>query len=153
LEQAILEHIADRLFTPERCKQILQDVVEEAGLLRQKTAEHRRQLQRELEDVDNRLRRWTEAFETGDPAADLGAERVVELKAKRTELQQTLAKIVPLRVPPPYLYSEASIAKFRASLRSIFPSNDTSLTKNYLKFLVEKIIVTGSKMRRVTHSE
>ena len=152
LEQAILEHIADRLFTHERCRQILEDVVEEAGLLRKKTADHRRQIQRELEDIAKRLRRWTEAFETGDPSADLGAERIPELKAKRTELQQTLAKIVPLRTPPPYLYSEPSIQKFQASLRKIFLSNDATLTKNYLRFLVEKIVVTGAKVQMVTRS-
>lgn len=153
LEQAILEHIADRIFTAERCKEILHDFVEEAGFLRQKTTDQRHQLQRELEDVEKRLRRWTEAFETGDPAADLGIDRVTELKAKRSELQQTLAKVVPLRSPPPHLYSDASIKKFQASLRSIFLSNDTSLTKNYLKFLVEKIVVTSEKVQLVTRSE
>ncbi len=153
LEQAILEHIAERLFTPERCTQILQDIVEETGLLRQKTTDHRRQFQKELDDIEKRLRRWTEAFETGDAVADLGAERVAELKAKRDELRQTLAKVVPLWAPPPYLYSEASIKKFQESLRTIFLSRDTSLTKNYLKFLVEKIIVNGPKVQMVTRSE
>ena len=154
LENAILEHLADRLFTTERCKQILQDVVEETGVLRQKTVEQRRQVQKELEQIEKRIGRWQDAFEAGDKAASvLGTERVVELKAKRDELQQTLRKVVSLRSPPPNLYTEASIQKFRNSIRSIFLSQDNALTKNYLRFLVEKIVVTGPTVQMVTRSE
>ena len=154
LEKAILEHLADRLFTGERCKQILQDIVEETGLLRQKTAEHRRQVQKDLEHLEKRISRWQDAFEAGDKAAtELGADRVVELKAKRDELQQALRKVVLLRPPPPNLYTEASVTKFQNSIRSIFLSQDNALTKNYLRFLVEKIVVTGPKVQMVTRSE
>ena len=75
-ERAILEHIADRVFTTETCIRMLHDVVEESGMLRAKTAEHRRNLEGELDDVEPRLGQWTEAFERGDPAANIGAERV-----------------------------------------------------------------------------
>ena len=154
LEKAVLEHLAERLFTADRCKQILRDIVEESGILRQKTTEHRRQLQHEHDEVDRRLRKWQDAFEAGDKAAAaLGADRVVELKAKRDELQQTLRKIVPLRAPPPNLYTDGSIAKFQNSIRSIFLSQDNALTKNYLRFLVQKIVVTGPKVQMATRSE
>jgi hypothetical protein len=149
-----LEHLADRLFTAERCKQILQDMVEETGILRQKTAEHRRQVQKDLEHIEKRISKWQDAFEAGDrAAAELGPDRVAELKAKREELQGTLRKVVLLRPPPPNLYTEASIGRFQSSIRSIFLSGDNALTKNYLRFLVEKIVVNGSNVRMVTRSE
>jgi site-specific DNA recombinase len=154
LEKAVLEHLADRLFTADRCKQILQDIVEKTGILRQKTAEHRRQLQHEHDEIEKRLRKWHDAFEAGDKtAAALGAERVVELKAKRDDLQQTLRKLVLLRPPPPNLYTESRITKFQNSIRSIFLSKDNALTKNYLRFLVDKIVVTGPTVQMVTRSE
>jgi hypothetical protein len=154
LEKAVLEHLADRLFTVDRCKQMLRDIVEETGILRQKTVEHRRQLQREQDDVERRLRKWQEAFEAGDKTAiQLGADRVGELKAKLEELQQTLRKVVPLRPPPPNLYTDASITKFQSSIRSIFLSGDNALTKNYLRFLVDKIVVNGQRVQMVTRSE
>jgi site-specific DNA recombinase len=154
LEKAVLEHLADRLFTVERCTQIVQDMVEETGMLRQKTAEHRRQLQKELEAIEKRVSKWQDAFESGDKMATaLGADRVVELKAMRDELQQQLRKVVLLRPPPPNLYTEARIQTFRDSIRSIFLSGDNALTKNYLRFLVDKIIVNGPKVQMVTRSE
>ena len=154
LEKAVLEHLADRLFTSERCKQILQDIVEETGILRQKTTEHRRQVERDLEHIEKRLRKWQDAFEAGDKAAiALGADRVAELKAKREELQQTLRKVVLLRPPPPNLYTEASIQKFQESIRLIFLSQDHALTKSYLRFLVEKVIVNGPRVQLITRSE
>jgi hypothetical protein len=98
-----------------------------------KTAEHRRQLQQENDEIVRRLRKWQDAFEAGDKtAAALG-----------TDLQQTLRKVVLLRPPPPNLYTEASITKFQTSIRSIFLSQDNALTKNYLRFLVDKIVVKG----------
>jgi hypothetical protein len=72
---------------------------------------------------------------------------------KRDELRQTLRKVVPLRPPPPNLYTEARIQKFQDSIRSIFLSQDHALTKNYLKFLVEKVIVNGPHVQLVTRSE
>jgi hypothetical protein len=138
----------------QRCRQILTAIVEETGILREKTAEHRRQLKKELEDVEKRLRKWHEAFETGDKlAAKLGAERVVELKARRDELQQTLHKVVALRPPPPNLYTEASIERFQRSIRSIFLSGDNGLTKSYLRFLVDKTVVNGPHVQLHTRPD
>ena len=147
LEQSVLEHIADRLFTEERCKSILQDIVEETGILRQKTAEHRRLLERELADVEKRLRRWEEAFETGQLASDFDTERVSQLHERRDELRDTLSKVVPLRPPPPHLYTAANVAKFQQSIREIFLSGDTSLTRNYLIFLIDSIVITDDHVQ------
>ena len=154
LDRAVLEHLADRLFTTERCRQILQDIVEETGLLRQKTAQHRRQVQKDLEHIEKLISKWQEAFEEGDKAAmALGGERVEDLKAKREELKQMLSKVVPLRPPPPNLYTEATLQRFQASIRSIFLSGDNALTKNYLRFLVDKVVITGEKVQLFTHNE
>ncbi|MDC3956857.1 recombinase zinc beta ribbon domain-containing protein [Polyangium jinanense] len=152
LEQAVLEHIADRIFTEERCKALLHDLVEESGVLRQKTSEQRQQLQRELEDVERRIKRWQEGFETGTVTAELGGERVRELRARREELMSTLSKVVPLRPPPAHLYSQVSISRFQRSLRELFLSDDPALTRNYLRFLVEEIVVTGDQIDLVART-
>jgi hypothetical protein len=100
------------------------------------------------------LFRWQDAFEAGDKTAtELGADRVVELKAKRDELQQTLRKVVVLRPPPPNPLHEASIGKFQGSIRSIFLSKDNALTQNYLRFLVDKIVVNSPQVQMVTRAE
>lgn len=153
LDIAVLNHLAERLFTDEACREILRDFVEETGVLRQRTADQRRQLQIELDGIERRLQRWAEAFETGEMSAELGAERVAELRAKREELREAIRKVVPLRPPPPHLYGEATIRKFRDSLRAVFLGNETSMTKNYLRFLVEKIVVTADRVQLVAKTD
>ena len=60
-------------------------------------------------------------------------------------MKETLSKVVPLR-PPPYLYTEANIRRFQADLKDIFLSGTTPMTKNYLRFLVEEIVVTADRV-------
>lgn len=153
LEKTILEHIAGQLFTTERCKEILHDFVEEAGILRQKTAIQRRELRRELDEVERRVRRWEEAFESGKLSAADGAERLRELVARRAELRETLAKVVPLRSPPAHLYTEASIQRFQESVREVFLSGDNAMTKSYLGFLLDKIVIDGTNVQVHAKSE
>ncbi len=84
-----------------------------------------------------------EIFETG-AMTQQGPEmdRYRELRARKLELEDTLKKVVPIR-PPPYLYTQANIERFQQSLKELFLSGDNSMTRNYLRFLVEGIIVTG----------
>ena len=53
--------------------------------------------------------------------------------------------MVPVR-PPPYLYTSANIQRFQQDLKDIFLSAKTSITRNYLRFLVERITVTGKRV-------
>jgi site-specific DNA recombinase len=140
LESAVLEHLADRIFTAERCREILRDAVEEVGLIKQKTAAERQARQQELDDVERRIRRWESAFEEGslDPADH--RERIAELTSRRAGLRETLAKVVPMK-PPGHLYTPATMEKFQRSLREVFLGEDRTLAKSYLRFLVDKIVI------------
>lgn len=146
LEDAVLEHMAAKIFTFERCRQMVNQTLEETGMIRQKTAAQRKQLENELAEVERRLERWHEGYESGDMPKDIGLDRVRALDTKRQELKEALAKVVPLRSPPPHLYTEQTISRFQESVRSVFLSRDSSMTKNYLKFLVEKIVVNGPEV-------
>src|SRR6266542_553964 len=130
----------------ERCREILRDFVEEVGIMRQKTTEHRKQLEREIGELNRRIDRWEEAFETRREDADVIMPKLRDLRGKRDELAATLSKIVPLRAVPPYLYNETTIRKFQENIRELFLSKDTSLTRNYLRFLVQDITVRGAEI-------
>ena len=54
-------------------------------------------------------------------------------------------QVVPIR-PPPYLYTAANIERFQQSLKEMFLSGDNSMTRNYLRFLVEDITVTDEQI-------
>jgi site-specific DNA recombinase len=146
LESAVLEYLADQLFTVERCRELVRDLVEESGVLRQKTDEQRRELKNQIADVERRIAKWEEAFETDSDAADVVLPRLRELRAKHAELKETLGKVVPLRSPPPHLYAESTIGRFRETIRSIFLSADQTLARNYLRFLVERIVVRKDQL-------
>ncbi|MCB9558116.1 MAG: recombinase family protein [Deltaproteobacteria bacterium] len=141
LETAVLEHIADRIFTAERCREILRDAVEEVGLIKQKTAAHRQSLQQELEEVEKGITNWECAFEKGMFDSQDEAERYRYMIGRRTELRETLAKVVPMK-PPAHLYTPATIEKFQRSLREVFLGEDRALAKSYLRFLVDKIVIS-----------
>ena len=146
LESAVLEHIAEKFFSVERCREILRDLVEETGIMRQKTLEQKRQLEHDVTDLAKRIQRWEEILETHKDDADVVLPRLRELRAKRDELKTTLEKIVPLRPVPPHLYSEATIRKFLEQLRDMFFAHDSTMTRNYLRFLVDEITINGPEI-------
>ncbi len=115
--------------------------------------QQRRLIQNELDAVEAKHKRWVEAFESGQMPSELGTERIVELAARRDELRQTLAKVVPLQPPPPYLYKDETIRRFQAQLREVFLGGENALTKNYLKFLVEQIVITDDHVKLVARTD
>ncbi len=141
LEKAVLEHLVDKLFSAPRCRKLLDELVERSGLLRQRVEDQRALLVKERDDIDKRIARWVEAFESGIMSSDLGSDRMRELRARRAEIEETLAKVVPLRVPPPTLFTEATMARFQSSLRAMFLEGN-ALTKHYLRQLVAEVVVT-----------
>lgn len=142
LDKAVLENLAEKVFSLGRCRSLLKSVVEETTAIRQKTVEHRQQIQAEIADIERRIERWQEAFETGTLPPDMDVGRIRTLKAKRDELAEGLAKIVPLRTPPGYLYTEATVQRFQASLRELFLSDDQVLARHALRYLIDHITVT-----------
>jgi len=130
----------------DRCRTLVREIVEEMGLLRRKTDEQRRDLKQQLADVERRMAIWHEAFETHAESADVVLPRLRELKARRDELISTLAKVVPLTSPPNHLYAETTIARFQQTIRDLFLGTDQGLAKNYLRFLVERIDVSGNEL-------
>jgi hypothetical protein len=120
--------------------------LEETGLLRQKTDEQRNELKQQMADLDRRIAKWQEAFESHADSADVVLPRMRELQAKRAEIAGTLGKVVPLRQPPAHFYAETTIRRFQQTVRDLFLSADATLTRNYLRFLVEQITVRGDEL-------
>ncbi len=109
--------------------------------MRQKTAEQRRVLERERDELGKRLERWYERIETDSELGGVGAERLRELKTKRDEVVRTLAKLKPMRSVPPYLYKPETIQRFQARLREAFLGGDRATARVYLQNLIDHIAV------------
>lgn len=144
LEQAVKEAIVNRVFTKERCREFLGEVVQENAALRAQAAEQCKDTENELADVERRLARWYEAFESG--AAPIGQERVRKLEQRRSELRQALDQVAMVRPPPAYLYTESIQNRFQDRLRSALLTEESPEARPYLRALVERITVTGSKV-------
>lgn len=146
VEAAVLNHLAEYMFTEERCKEILRGFIEDQGILREKTAERRRLLERERDELGRRLERWYQRIETDPELEDVGAERMRELKAKRDEVIRDLGRLKPLHTLPPYLYKPETIQRFQARIREAFLSGDQTTARVYLNTLVERVSVSDDEI-------
>ena len=93
------------------------------------------------DDVERRLARWYERIESDDGLEDAAADRIRELKARQTELVNSLKKASAPCVVPPYLYTRDTIERFRSKLRETFTNGDRGVARVYLRQLVERIVV------------
>jgi hypothetical protein len=69
------------------------------------------------------------------------APKLRVLRREHENLVETLGSLKPLTAPPKDLLTDVTIKKFQDTIRDIFISADTAMTKNYLRFLVERIVV------------
>lgn len=71
----------------------------------------------------------------------MGAERLRELKTKRDEVVQALAKLRPLFRVPPYLYKPETIEAFQNRVREALSSDSHAIRRVYLQNLIDHIVV------------
>lgn len=140
LDQAVMEHIAERVFSPERCRQLLVELLESGEALRERTAEQRKNMKRDLDEVERKIATWEGHIETGAMPVALAAERLAELRARRDDLRSTLAKVVPLRVPASSVLDDDTVVRFRVMMRESLVEGGP-IARSYLRFLVERIEV------------
>ncbi|MBI3201100.1 MAG: recombinase zinc beta ribbon domain-containing protein [Myxococcales bacterium] len=144
LDPAVLTHLADELFTVERCQAILRDVIGSESEQRQRLAEVRRGLEAKRGDLDQRIARWCEAFEAGENLAQLGADRLRALREAREDVERQLAASAmaspaPL---PPYLFKPEVVERFRKRLKATLGDPETGVAREYLRRLVDRIVIS-----------
>jgi site-specific DNA recombinase len=145
LDRIVLDHLADKLFTTERCKLIIAELTEDTGALKRKADQQRESLRTQVRGIEPLIARWQTAFESGE-ALDIVAPRLRELQVKRAELEAELSKLTSPTPPPAHLTSDAAIKRFQDRIKDIFISNDTPMTKAYLQFLIDRIVVHEDKI-------
>ncbi len=116
-----------------------------ALLLRQRVDDRRVQLRSLIDKTTKSISKWEAAYEEGRDL-DVVAPRLRELRAEREKLQHDLDGLQPLAPAPKNLLTDDTTQKFQDKLRDIFISNDTPMTKNYLRFLVEEVVVFDDRV-------
>lgn len=140
LDQAVLEHIAERVFSQTRCRELLVELLESGEALRERTADQRKNLRRDLDEVERKIAVWEGHVESGEVPIAVATERLASLRTLREELRTTLAKVVPLRVPPSSVLADETIESFRSMMRESLLEGGP-IARTYTRFLVERIDV------------
>lgn len=153
LDRAVLEHIAQRLFTEDRCRKLLTDLTERATARRTKTADERARMKRELADVERRIARWELAFEDGTLDPRDGGDRIRQLRQRGSDLQRALATAADVQPPPARLYTRASVQAFQQRLRALLLGDDQSIARTYLRFLVDGIEIRDTDVTVLARPE
>ena len=152
LDRAVLEHVADRVFTENRCRKLLTDLSERAAATRATSVDDRARRKRELTDVERRIARWELAFEDGTLDARDGGDRIRQLRQRRSDLQRELTASAAVD-PPARLYTRASVQAFGQRLRTLLLGNDPSLARTYLRFLVDRIEIRDTDVTVLARPE
>ena len=103
LEKAIIDHMANKLFTKERVKGILKGVFAEMRKADRGREGQRKSLQRQHDVLQGKLIKQFEAIESGIIDLDMVAERIRDLKGQLSIIRERLdqMKSASRHTPPP----------------------------------------------------
>jgi site-specific DNA recombinase len=146
LENAVLNHMAQRIFTKDRIKKILIGVLSGARSMIRRSKNLRNKLIVERKDVESRLQKQYEAIEKGVVNSSDVSERISQLKVKRSEIDERL-RDTPGFIIPPNVFTDKAIENFQTMIRDVFLSPERDFAKSYLKLLIERVTINGRKVK------
>jgi site-specific DNA recombinase len=141
LEDALLEHLT-RQFDGDHVRAALlaYTAVQEAE--RRALADQVGKCQAELAEADRRIRRWLEAFEQGADLAEVGTERLAQLRVERAAIVSRLGELgSQSKPPPPFLYRPSAVEALQTRLRVAFASEDRNVMRGLLNTIVERVVI------------
>ena len=141
LEKAVLDHMANKLFTADRVRAILKGVFREMKELDRRNDRERNSLNRRLEVIRRKLTKQYEAIEEGVIDLQDVAERIRELKENRSRIQERLEDLQPRGATPLHFFKDQYIENFQRTIRDLFLGEDRPLTKRYLRLFIERIVI------------
>ena len=96
----------------------------------------------QLNDVKHRLTRQYEVIESGVLELELVAERIRELKDKKELLENAIERLNRTKSPPPHLFQDESIERFRGIVNEAFRNGYKRRTvKRYLRLFIDRITI------------
>ena len=144
-DDAVIAFLSERLFTTERCREILHEVMSETGGIQEKTTEKRKQLEASRREVERLIQRWEAAFEADTDLQEHGGPgRYKELLQKKRDLDRAIVELRELRRPPVDLARPEVIQRFQKLLKEALRGPDRQVSKRYLRMLVARIVVHPS---------
>jgi site-specific DNA recombinase len=148
LDSLVLDHLANRLFTPERMKIILEAYIAQsadAQIERTRKTAVAKQRQTEISGKVTRLLQMVAngLIETDDP--DM-ANQMQALKAQRAQAMQEVQLLEQSTAAGNAAITETKIARLADAIRQAMAHEDPAFRKAYLRLFVDTIIVGDSEI-------
>jgi site-specific DNA recombinase len=149
LDGMVIEHLADRLLTPERLAKLLEAYVarsseadassrQRLGIARQRATEVHGRIKRLLEMVAGGL------MDQNDPQLK---EMLLGLKTQRTQAEEDIALLEASRRTTASGITPERIERCGRLLRSALASGDLAFRKAYLRLFVDCVVVSDTEIR------
>ena len=144
MDSAVLEALADKIFTPERVKQILASLQKQIKASRAQDAEGIKGLQSELDELQRASDRLFEAVEKGILPLDAQLQqRSRKLQTRRQEILTEMAGNKRRREMP--AIKPRQVELFCQALKIKLNDRQSGFAKHYLRHIVSEIRVTGKQ--------
>ncbi len=147
LDGMVIEHLTDRLFTPERLKIILEAYVERSSSAqadRQRKLATAKQRQTEISGKLGRLLQLVANGMIDNDDPDL-AEQLQALKSQRSNINQEVSLLQQSSAGTSAITNDRVI-RFAEALRSAIASDDPNFRKAYLRLFVDNITVQDTEV-------
>ncbi len=152
LDNLVVEHLSERLFTTERMTAILSAAFARRA---EKAVEIDRRvgsLQREVVDAADKLKRLYRMVEEGIAELDdILSDRIASLKLDRERAQTALDRIQAQAAPPAEISLEI-IAQFGQAMRDKIANGEIPFRKSYLRAVIDRIVVDDHNIRIIGDS-
>ncbi len=148
LDNLVVDHLALRLFTPERLSALLTEHAARTQASAGEWAEKAKEAERDLRATEEAIRRLLEMVERGiAPPDDMLAHRLTELRQQREErirVKEAAARQRRARAPT---LAPNEIEGFCAAMREKLLSADLPTRQRYVRLFVERIDVDDTEVR------
>lgn len=147
LDNLVIEHVSEKLFTGERIIELLTTAARRRG---ERAAEVDRRvaaLQKDGVDAEEKLKRLYRMVEEGiTEMDDILTDRIAALRSERDRCQAALDRIRSQLAPRENFSSEA-VERFGRAMRDNIANGSISFRKNYLKSVIDRIEVDDDMVR------
>ncbi|RKF15387.1 hypothetical protein D6850_11260 [Roseovarius spongiae] len=147
-DQLIIETVSKHLFSSQRVREMLSELMERQALKRHENSGHLDRIRAELNEAEKRLRRFYDAMETGaiDPSEPTFKERLAELTEKRN-LAKAAEDRALAELQPTAKLTEKAVKKFADFVRTQLSEGSLQFKRHYLRAVIDKIIVNENSVK------
>ena len=139
--------MADVVFSESRVKTIIEEIARAHANMRQSMSSACNQLKKQLNEVDLKLKRQIDAIEAGAVDLELVGGRIQELRKERESVNKELQNYQTPKPVSKSMHSPENICSIQGSLKKLFLTPNSPVTRRYVHYLVDEIVVSGADVR------